>query len=174
LELGESFAQPAMRLVWSLPTAADAGRSRGHRIGAWEATEATRSRVHGSVHPSTRSRLISLSVAIWEGFPLYRLLHAGPAGNRCREGDKSEEAVPRQRLTFNPLQVFRREIESTQGRRIPSGDPIRRPENLRKFHLPGVFAFLGRRNQLIQCYPTGQIELIDSKRVYFLRTWESS
>jgi hypothetical protein len=82
----------------------------------------------------------------------------GQPGTVCREGDKSEEAVPRQWLTFNPLQVFQREIESAQGQRIPSWDPIRCPENLRKFHLPGVFAFLGQRNQLIQCYPRDGIE----------------
>ena len=32
------------------------------------------------------------------------------------EGDKSEEAVPVQRLTFNPLQVSSREIQWQEGR----------------------------------------------------------
>jgi hypothetical protein len=116
LELGESFALPILGLVWSFPAAADAGRSQGHRIGARGPTEATRSRVHGLYHPSTRSRHYCLSVAIWEGFPLYRLLHAGPAGEQYQEGDKSEEALPWHRSTYNPLQVVRREIESAHGR----------------------------------------------------------
>ena len=80
LELGESFAQAVRFTDWELSPRC--WTSQGHHIGAGEPTEALRSRVHGLYHPSTRSRHHCLSVAIWEGFPLYRLLHAGPAENQ--------------------------------------------------------------------------------------------
>ena len=79
LELGESFAQAVRFTDWELsPRWTEPGPShRGRR--AYRSPQEPRS---WSVPPSTRSRHHCLSVAIWEGFPLYRLLHAGPAENQ--------------------------------------------------------------------------------------------